>query len=124
MAPQGMMDQNMMSPQGMMDPQGMAAPQGANRVAERTAALQSIAQILGSPQNFGIYQQLLPPHGFNLQVAEFEPTALKRPKSGAMGSTPTTPFSTNLNMGANQVPPSFGFNSTPGNMGGMNPNGW
>lgn len=54
--------------------------------AERRAALQSVASLLGNPQSFvpqGAH--LLPLFGFDLQSAVFQPTALrksKEPKSG------------------------------------------
>merc|ERR1712129_231916 len=53
---------------------------GAGAEIERRAALLSISRLLSSPDSFGISGHLLMPHGFNLQVAEFDPLALKRSK--------------------------------------------
>jgi len=110
---------------GQMYPQGMKLQTMATEDpgAERRAALQSIAQLFGQPQSFGLNpQELLFPHGFNLQLADFDPAALKRQKNGMMGQTASA-FSTNMTMGGSHVPPSFGFNSAPSNMAPTS-NGW
>jgi len=55
---------------------------GEDAAAERRAALTNIARLLEHPESFGISTgvKLLRPFGFNLQVAEFDEAALKRPR--------------------------------------------
>uniref|UniRef100_A0A7S4QA92 Uncharacterized protein n=1 Tax=Alexandrium monilatum TaxID=311494 RepID=A0A7S4QA92_9DINO len=62
-------------------------PGGARVLTERRAALRGVARLFGAPESLGVPQgtALVQPHGFNLQSAEFDPAALKRPRLPTTG---------------------------------------
>lgn len=57
----------------------------ANWQQDRKACLECLAAVCRDPSQFGLAADLeiIRPSGFNLQTAQFDPTALKRPKDSA-----------------------------------------
>merc|ERR1740129_2242247 len=93
--------------------QQQATTATATFTAERRAALGSIAALFAHPESYGVAvgTRLLQMPGFNLQSAEFEASALKRPKgplSNVSFGTPTPAYSVPAAGGGGQPPATFG----------------